>query len=409
MKRGGFSAVIGNPPYGAEFDGQAALFMKNKYKTFSWRGESYMVFVEKAISLLRKEGHFGYILPDTYLNLSFTQALRDYIIQSTKIKEIVSLPSKVFTGATVDTTLLFLEKAEHKLPFNQSQVIVKVFNKRNTILSIAEPDRIFPASVVSWHKQRAFNISSNNAEAKILDKVDCLLKFNDFVEMVSGVKVYQVGKGKPPQTEQIRDAKPFTSDKQVNKNFLPFFDGKHIGRYTLLWKQNNWVKYGPWIAEPREPNYYIGEKIVIRKIISETLVSTYIQDTSYCNTLLHVLKIKPGTEINYLYLLGILNSKFIGWYFRKKFQISADDTFPQIMIRDILQFPIPKGKDTKQKNVDTLAKQMLNLNKQLPLAKNPNEKETLTRQIAATDKQIDKLVYELYGLTEEEIKVVEGE
>ena len=416
MKRGGpsassghgFDAVIGNPPYGADFIDQSATYLKNKYNTFRWRGESYLVFVEKAISLLRKEGYLGYILPDTYLNLGFTQTLRDYLFQTTKIKEIVSLPSNVFTGATVDTTLLFVEKAEQISTYKQYTVVVKVFNKRNAISSVIKPDRVFNVPIDIWYDQKVFNISSDSTESKTLAKADRLPKVGDFVEMFSGIKVYEVGKGTPPQTEQVRNTKPFTAEKRLNKDFSPFFDGKHISRYALLWKQNNWVKYGPWVAAPRNPANFVGEKIVIRKIVGETLISTYTQETSYCNTLLHVLKIKPNSEYNYLYLLGILNSRFIGWYFKKKFQISADDTFPQIMIRDILQFPIPKGQDPKQNNIDSLANDMLNLNKQLPIAKTPHEKEVLQRQIDATDRQIDRLVYELYGLTDEEIKVVEG-
>ena len=98
----------------------------------------------------------------------------------------------------------------------------------------------------------------------------------------------------------------------------------------------------------------------------------------------------------------------IGWLYRKKFQISEEDTFPQIMIRDILQFTIPFPPDARHDRMVQLVETMLDLHKRLPNANAPHDKETLQRQIDATDRQIDKLVYELYGLTEEEIKVVEG-
>jgi len=113
-------------------------------------------------------------------------------------------------------------------------------------------------------------------------------------------------------------------------------------------------------------------------------------------------------------LLGSLNSKFIGWYFRKRFQISAEDTFPQIMIRDILQFPIRTidfNNPAEKKMHDDLVllvEKMLELNKQLQKTHFDSEKESIERQIAATDKKIDDLVYKLYGLTPEEIAIVEG-
>ena len=176
----------------------------------------------------------------------------------------------------------------------------------------------------------------------------------------------------------------------------------------MLWKNNNWLKYGPWLAEPRQPQKYEGEKILIRKIVGKTLIATYVPDTSYCNTLLFVLKIKREVNLGYHCLLGILNSKFIGWYFRKKFQIGPDDTFPQIMIRDILQFPIPPPDKAHHDQMVRLVEQMLLLHTQLAVAKTPDEKTRIQRQIDATDHQIDQLVYELYRLTEEEIRIVEG-
>lgn len=406
---GGFDAVIGNPPYGAEFQQDTSEYLKNHYSTFVWRGESYLIFVERAINLLRTDGLFGYIIPDTYLNLGFTQVLRNFLLQNTKVKEVVSLPASVFAKATVDTTLLFTEKAAKTAKFHNSNVRVKIFNKKATIDSLKNPDREINISTSLWDEYGSFVIQSNIDEINIIKKAEEGNKqVSDYAEIFYGIKCYQVGKGKPSQTKEILEKKPFTSDKRKNKTFLPFYDGKHIGRYELLWKDNNWINYGDWLAEPRNPKKFEGEKLLIRKIISKTLISTYVPDTSYCNTLLYVLKLNTDVKFGYKYLLGVLNSTFIGWYFRKKFQISAEDTFPQIMIRDILQFSIPDADKSRHDKMVSLVEQMLSLNKQLASAKTDHEKTALQRQIEATDKQIDKLVYEVYGLTEEEIGIVEG-
>ena len=235
-----------------------------------------------------------------------------------------------------------------------------------------------------------------------------------WVEMFYGIKAYQVGKGKPAQTKLVRETKPFTSDSKLNHEFLPFFDGKHIGRYELLWENNNWIKYGPWLAEPRKPEKYEGEKILIRKIIGKTLIATYIPETSYCNTLLYVTKRKDGVSLHYCYLLGILNSALIGWYFRKRFQINADDTFPQIMINNILQFPIPvidfddRADKARHDKMVALVERMLGLNKNLQKA-SERQRAVLQAQIEATDAEIDALVYQLYGLTKKEIAIIENQ
>ena len=408
--KGGFDAVIGNPPYGAEFSDITSDYLKNKFTTYVWRGESYLVFIEQGHRLLRLGGLFGFITPDTYLNLGFTQPLRTFLLQNSCVREVVSLPSKVFSGATVDTTLLFTQKSQLVKTFHESNVKIRSFNKKSVISSIDQAESDFYLSTKNWHKQNAFNISSNDSENLIVTRIDRKCEqVTNITEMFYGIKVYQIGKGKPPQTVEIRDSKPFTSSIKKNKDFLPFIDGKHIGRYALLWKENNWVNYGPWLAEPRNPIKFKGEKLLIRKIIGQTLIATYVPETSYCNTLLYVLKIKPESPLSYRYLLGILNSRFIGWYFRKKFQISPDDTFPQIMIRDILQFPIPETDKIQHNKMVLLVEKMLDLHKKLKKAKTPHDRELIERQIKATDSQIDRLVYELYGLTEEEIRVVEGQ
>jgi hypothetical protein len=106
--------------------------------------------------------------------------------------------------------------------------------------------------------------------------------------------------------------------------------------------------------------------------------------------------------------LGIINSRFIGWFFRKKYQISSEDTFPQIMLADILNLPIPSPDKAHHDRMVGLVEKMLELHKRLAAAKGESGKPAIERLIAATDSEIDRLVYDLYGLTAEEINIVEG-
>ena len=408
MQAGGFDAVIGNPPYGAKFPQMTHHYLKNNFVTYVWRGESYLLFIEKMIGLLKSSGLFGYIVPDTYLNLDFTQPLRQLLLQQTKLYEIVLLPKNVFASAIVDTTLLFTKKAHFSRTFNDSQVKIKLFDKTTTLNDITQPKRELLLSTKLWYEQGVFLVHSNSIEVELTHKIKGTNQLlSNYVDMFYGIKVYQIGKGQPPQTQKIRDKKPFTSTKQENDSFLPFLDGKHVGRYQLFWKQNNWLNYGSWLAEPRTPEKFEGEKILVRKIVGKTLIATYIPETSYCNTLLYIVRKKAKVNLSYQYLLGILNSQMIGWYFRKKFQIHADDTFPQIMIRDILQLPIPITDKTNHNQMVQLVKQMLALNKQRAANNDPHTMKIIERRIAATDKQIDQLVYHLYDLTTKEIEIVE--
>ncbi len=409
MGAGGFDAVIGNPPYGAVFSEKQSDYLKKRFETFVWRGESYLAFVEKGVQALKLGGRFGYIIPDTYLNLGFTHGLRKFLLESTRLRQIVSLPPNVFPRSTVDTTLLFVVRAARVPSFHHADVSVKILSGPGPRSATVHLTREFSVPTSLWHAQDAFNVHSDAAETRLVMRVQKEgAPLSRLAELFYGIKAYQVGKGKPPQTKEVRETKPFTAEERKDKSFLPFFDGKHIGRYQVLWTRNNWLKYGPWLAEPRSPEKYEGEKILIRKIVGPTLVATYLAETSCCNTLLFVLKIRPGAGIDYPCLLGILNSRFIGWYFRKKFQISADQLFPQIMIRDVLQFPIAAPSSARHDRMVELVERMLDLHKRLQVVRTEHDKEVLRRQIAGTDDEIDRLVYELYGLTEAEIRIVEA-
>jgi hypothetical protein len=110
------------------------------------------------------------------------------------------------------------------------------------------------------------------------------------------------------------------------------------------------------------------------------------------------------------FVLGVLNSKLISYLYVNTSSIATKDDFRQTTLAELRKLPIPKlsGNDVRQERMVSLAEAMLDLHRKLAAAKTPQEKTALERQIAATDAEIDKLVYELYGLTEDEIKIVEG-
>jgi adenine-specific DNA-methyltransferase len=160
------------------------------------------------------------------------------------------------------------------------------------------------------------------------------------------------------------------------------------------------------LAAPRDAENFKGEKILIRKITSKTLLATYVKDTSYCNTLLFILKLKDKS-IPYLATLGILNSKLIGWYFSKKYQINESDTFPQIMIRDILEFPFPEFSNSKGQELSKNVENILDINSEVKKTTLQSKQDILNSKLAFYEQQVNKLVYSLYNLNSQEIEKIE--
>lgn len=210
----------------------------------------------------------------------------------------------------------------------------------------------------------------------------------------------------------VRSAHSITNTKATPKRVAQREKLKICNDFTRAFSgtgffNNNWIEYGPWLAEPRNPSIFEGEKILVRKITGKTLIATYVPETSYCNTLLFVLKLK-NKDYSYKAILGILNSDLIGWYFRKKFQIGDDDTFPQIMIRDILKFPIPAIEEKENAQIVQLVETILQLHKEKQQTSTPDKLSQLEARIEYTDDKIKQLVFDLYGLSEEERRIVEG-
>jgi hypothetical protein len=124
-----------------------------------------------------------------------------------------------------------------------------------------------------------------------------------------------------------------------------------------------------------------------------------------------ILQVPGGPDLSYL--LGIINSRLMSWYFLHRSNVAQRDDFPKIVLKETRALPIhlinpDLGKErTIYNRIISSVDDMMALFRQLVQVKTPHEKETIQRQIDATDKQIDHLVYQLYGLTVAEIKIVE--
>jgi hypothetical protein len=190
-------------------------------------------------------------------------------------------------------------------------------------------------------------------------------------------------------------------------------DGVDVRRYLLAWS-GEYLSYGDWLAEPRRSVPFDGERLLVRQIPAAPpylVHGVFTDQQSYNDINSMVIFSAPGSTLKFL--LGCINSRVVSYWFQKTFDKLQRKIFPQFKVNELARFPIPKvdlgAKKDKSRHdrLVALVDQMLALNKQLAKAKSPPARATLEHQIAATDRQIDRLVYDLYGLTEEEIRLVE--
>jgi len=241
-------------------------------------------------------------------------------------------------------------------------------------------------------------------------------KLDNYFSLKFGMKPYQVGKGNPSQTKTIVDMKKFNSLSKIDNEYEPLLSAKDVKRYRLSW-EGEWIKYGKHLAEPRNAELFKGPRILIRRIVSgDRLDGTYTNESYICNTDIITLQYKETSfSLNMLYFLGILLSKPCARYL-KSYNVNLDRaTFPKINTKTLSSFPIPNLdlESPSQKSLHdrmvSLVEQMLSLYKQLHESKLPQQQTIIQRQIESTDSQIDQLVYKLYDLTEEEIKIIEAD
>jgi restriction endonuclease TaqI-like protein len=171
------------------------------------------------------------------------------------------------------------------------------------------------------------------------------------------------------------------------------------------------LRFGGWLAEPRPAaNFDAPEKIFMRQT-GDRLVAALDRHQFVCLNNMHVLVPKDDT-VPVLFTLGIINSKLMNWYYRT-LNPEVGEALAEIKRANVARLPIrkidvknPADKDRHDRIV-SLVERMLELHKELAAAKTEYAKTNLQRQIDVTDAQIDKLVYELYELTLDEIKIVE--
>ncbi|MCX6035860.1 MAG: hypothetical protein NTV38_12935 [Chloroflexi bacterium] len=175
--------------------------------------------------------------------------------------------------------------------------------------------------------------------------------------------------------------------------------------FSDIWK-GGFIDYGQWLAEPRTPEWFCGPRILVREVTAKGVIQATITDGDYVfSNSVDGLKLY-NEEINLYIILGILNSKLITFYHLNTSANAFKGAFPKLLVKDLLNIPLPRISDEQNKHMVSLVERMLSLHKQS--VRTPQEKETIQREIESTDLAIDSLVYELYGLTEEEIKIVEG-
>ncbi|HKZ37464.1 MAG TPA: TaqI-like C-terminal specificity domain-containing protein, partial [Chryseolinea sp.] len=398
FRDGGFDAVIGNPPYGASLTEADNHYIKNMFHVAEYQINTYPLFIEKSKSLAKNFGYCGLIIPTAWVASKYDKHLRSLLIHETILRKVVIAPKKAFVDATVETMIVVFIKGN----LSTNEVLIERWDIGEVV------NYTYRQSDLGNDPEILFPVYVNPVILNIVNKLNlCKHRISDFADVVWGVKVYQKGKGKPPQKGYESEKRIYHVTSPSKISHKPLIGGSEVTRYSINWK-GGYIDYGEWLAEPRTKEWFSGNRILIREVTAKGVIQASITTiNSVFSNSVDGLKLK-NDKIKYFFILGLLNSKLISFYHRNTSANAFKGTFPKILIKDILGFPLSVDSLKLNGKIEYLVECMLTLHKQASAARLPDEKERLERQIQATDRQIDNLVYELYGLTPEEIKIVEG-
>ncbi len=410
MKHGGFDSIVGNPPY--IFTRNEGLTTTEKsyfyshYQHQSAQLNTFGLFLEQSLAILCQQACLGVITPNNWLTIDSFANMRGFLLNNTGDLKVVNILDRVFEAADVDTAItVFYKIPQTKLTICEMQSQHEVYSKEVACNTIHPPSYIIP-----------INLLKDNDALSIMDRISATsCPLGSCAVVSTGLKVYQTGKGKPPQTDSQKENRVFHSTQPCNKTYGKYLEGVDVARYHLSWS-GEYLSYGDWIAEPRRSVPFDGERILVRQIPSKPpyLVHGVITSEPYYNDINSMIIFAPTGKMSLDFLLGVVNSKLLSFWFQKTYDKLQRKIFPQFKVKELAEFPISILNFEKQADrvshdkMVRLVKQMLEARKTLASAKSDKDITYYQNKCASLDRQIDELVYELYGLTEAEIAIVEA-
>jgi hypothetical protein len=389
-RAGGFDCVIGNPPYSSKQSIEYQMITRF-FSCVEYKCDPYAFFVEQGLRNLRKGGRLGYIIPVTWMTNFYYAKLRRHLIESQSLAKVVLVDGLVFKDANVDTSLLFLAKES--------------VNERRFEWLRAKPDELNSTSVWRSYKwieaEERFDITpeADPQWMKIKAKVDkASVQLNTLGKISLGMK--------------LRSNAEFIVTSKDTAHPDPIWFGDDISRYDALRPSRYFnAKKAVIIGGTKNPTIHkTHPKILIQAIrnlsLQRRIVATQEeQGFHFVGTVNAFTQQDNNCDIRYI--LGILNSTLLNTYFRKRFTtISLTAAFLGILPIRRMDFAVHADKAAHDRMV-SLVDSMLALHKQAASSKSEAQRGAIERQIEATDTEIDRLVYDLYGLTKDEIAIVE--
>jgi adenine-specific DNA-methyltransferase len=398
FKNGGFDAIVGNPPYEIVFGktkkerNTAELlqsdYLSKKYKTIEGELNLYKLFTERVKDLKNNNSYIGLIMPTNILNDKSTSKLRLHLLKNYNGFDIVEFPekAKVFQNVTQAVCIYILKPTIG-------------FNLKTNILNSDELKNISFLNITFNEIYNKIPIFKNQNEVNLFYKLEKNEKFKHNKNIV-------FSEGEIHLTKYNN-----CLEKSITNNTVFLLRGDSLYKYTYEIKSNKINQINIECLNNFSQSPKLKHNSLIRLAYQQVVNMQKIDRLNFCM----VKDIYLGNTCGYMYLkneknikyyLGLLNSNLLNW----KYKLTSSNN--HILTNELYELPIPvitKENQHLHDAIVTLVEQMLKAKEQEKNALSERDKEYLKRKCETLDTQINALVYEMYQLNEEDIKIIEKE
>ncbi|ECR3483946.1 TPA: Eco57I restriction-modification methylase domain-containing protein [Campylobacter coli] len=430
----GFDLIIGNPPYIKENDNKELFTNTKKLRTYQGKMDIWYHFVGRGFDILKNNGYLAFIATNNWVTNSGAKKLRNIVLEESQILSLVDFSSfMVFDSASIQTMIMQFQKI--KPPKNYEFHFAKITTQTpiyEDVINLLKNEKT----------QNNEILSINLTPKKFIDKTLNFTK-SDYEELFNKIQKYgkfyleesEVAQGIVPAIDEafvIKDKNVFSKNEQCfikeyytglsgkfyssftdkyliylsNKNYSGNLDDlpnlkQHFQKYKEILKESK-IKY----KTPNKPYFYLhrereekffkkGEEKIISQVRCIEPIFVYSNENFYGSRALFFIQ---TCRINLKYLTGVLNSKLIAFWLKHKGKIQGN--LFKIDKEPLLNIPIVNINSKNEK----LADELINLVDEILKAKEQN-KNANTQEL---ENKINSLVYKLYNLTEDEIKIIEN-
>lgn len=397
FEQGGFDIVIGNPPYGVS--------IKDDYRkavVASWGNvpdyEIYYYFIVLAAPLLKEKGIMSYIIPNTFLFNTFAKHFREMLVEKWNVLEILDCTKfPIFESAVVRNAINLFQKDSG----GSKQVGYRNTANVTSFSDLLEREREFMTveSLLAMNQNwgLAFYLGANDIKVinQISSSIDSICNHYDVSQgyipyrKSDLIKIYGKEEG-----ERIVKERLWHSLQPLDNTYIQEIYGRDITKYSY-YSTGEYVKYGKHLACYVDLKFFNSSRLLVREITNPQIIACLL-DELFVNDPQLISVIVRDERYSLEFLWGILNSKLATYYHFHHSPKATKGAFPKILVQDIKGFPLPIASNEQISSLGKVSKKVLT-----------KKKSNLSTDTSALENQIDFLVYHLYGLTYDEVLIVD--